>query len=98
MILSEKGTYLTTVPNLAIILKTLFKKKQQNKKALFAATGLRKPALKHTDLEYLEKLLIDKTIQPVIEKVYSITNMTEAQQHVRTGHKKGNIIVDLRCI
>ncbi|AIO18395.1 Zinc-type alcohol dehydrogenase-like protein [Candidatus Izimaplasma bacterium HR1] len=97
-ILTEKGSYLITVPDLPAMLKALFKVKQKNKKSLFAATGLRKPNLKNIDLDYLEGLLINKKITPVIEKIFDIKDMTKAQQHVRTGHKKGNIIVDLRKI
>lgn len=94
-ILSPNGKYLTTVPNATAMFKTIFKLKQPNKKELFAATGLRKPELKHSDLDFLEELLSNNEIKPFIEKVYNISEMTEAQKHVRTGHKKGNIIVDL---
>ncbi len=71
-ILTDKGIYLTTVPDMQAMFKTLFKFKQPNKKSLFAATGLRKPELKHKDLEFLETLLLNNEITPFIEKVYSL--------------------------
>jgi len=96
--LKDEGRYLITVPDLKAMLKAIFKIKQPNKKELFAATGLRKPDLKHVDLEYLEKLLVNKELNPYIEKVYDISEMTNAQKHVRSGHKKGNVIVNLKNI
>ena len=92
-ILTEEGRYLITVPTLGIMLKNLFVKNQKGKKALFAATGLNKPYQKMKDLEILEQLLVQKNIIPLIDKVYPIEEMTLAQKHVRTGHKKGNVIV-----
>ena len=97
-ILNEKGSYLTTVPNLSGMVKAILKIKQPNKKSLFAATGLRKITLKHQDLAFLEELLLNNEIRPYIEKVYDISDMTSAQKHVRTGHKKGNVIVNLLTI
>jgi len=97
-ILTKQGRYMTTVPSPSAMFKAIFKFKQPHKKELFAATGLRKPHLKHKDLTYLENLLVNKELTPFIEKVYDISQMTEAQKHVRSGHKKGNVIVDLTSL
>lgn len=94
-ILTSEGRYLSTVPTLATMLKTIFKKKQKGKKNLFAATGLRKAPEKHKDLELLENLLKEGKIKPLIDKVYPIEEMIPAQKYVETGHKKGSVLIKI---
>ena len=92
-ILTAEGRYLVTVPTPSIMLKNLFVKNQKGKKALFAATGLRKPNLKHIDLEFLEGLLESGEITPLVDKVFSLSEMAEAQKLVKSGRKTGNVII-----
>ncbi|MBU1141827.1 MAG: NAD(P)-dependent alcohol dehydrogenase [Firmicutes bacterium] len=94
-ILNEEGRYMTTVPTPSALLRLLFKKNQSGKKSLFAATGLRKPLQKHQDLEYLENLLKLKKIKPLMDTQYNLEDMTTAQKHVETGHKKGNVLIHI---
>jgi NADPH:quinone reductase-like Zn-dependent oxidoreductase len=94
-ILSSEGRYLSTVPTLGTMLKTIFKKEQKGKKSLFAATGLRKAPQKHEDLELLESLLKNNQIKLLMDKEYPIEEMIPAQKHVESGHKKGNVLVRL---
>lgn len=95
-ILKDQGRYMTTVPTLRLMFKTIFKIKGKGKQNLFAATGLRKVNLKQKDLDILEKMLASRDIKPFIEKTYNHDQLAQAQKHVRTGHKKGNVIIDLR--
>ena len=93
-ILTEHGRYMSTVPGPSAMLKTLFKVNQKGKKNLFAATGLRKASLKHIDLEYWELLLKDG-VEPLMDKEYSLEEMSKAQKYVESGHKKGNVTIKI---
>jgi len=94
-ILSNDGIYLTTVPSLGIMLSSLFKENKSKKRAGFMAAGLRKPDVKIKDLIYLEGLIQANELTPLIEKEFSINDLGEAQAYVETGHKVGNVIVNL---
>lgn len=95
-ILSVQGRYMSTFPGPSAILKTVFKAKQKGKKNLFTATGIRKAPQKHEDLSYLEELLVNKEIEPLMDKEYSLGQMIEAQKYVETGHKKGNVLIKIQ--
>lgn len=95
-ILCSEGRYLSTVPTIGMMLKTIIKKEQKGKKSLFAATGLRKPTQKHEDLNFLEKLLLQGKINPLIDKEYPIEEIISAQKYVETGHKKGNVLIRVK--
>jgi len=94
-ILSAEGRYMSTVPGPSAVLKGMLKIKQKGKKNLFTATGLRKAPQKHEDLSYLEGLLINQEIKPLMDKKYSLEQMIEAQKYVETGHKKGNVLIKI---
>ena len=94
-ILTEQGRYMSTVPGPSAMLKALFKINQKGKKNMFAATGLRKTDLKHNDLEYLESMLLHGGIEPLMDKEYSLEEMTVAQKYVESGHKKGNVTIKI---
>ena len=94
-ILTKEGRYLSTVPTIGVMFKSLFVKEQKGKKNMFAATGLRKPLQKHEDLELLENLLIQGKIKPLIDKEYPISEMISAQKYVESGHKKGNVLIKI---
>lgn len=95
-ILTTEGRYMSTFPGPSSMLKTLFRVKQKGKKNLFAATGLRKAPQKHKDLSYLEGLLVNQEIEPLMDKEYSLDQMIEAQKYVETGHKKGNVLIKIQ--
>lgn len=45
------------------------------------------------DLQLLCGLVSDKTIRPVIDKVYPLDEIVEAHRYVESGHKKGNVVI-----
>ena len=93
--LKPDGVYMTTVPSFAIMLQMLQTTKSKKKKAVFAATGLRPAAAKIKDLLFLNKLIEEDRIKPIIDKTYSLENIAEAHAYVDKGHKVGNVIIDL---
>ncbi|GAB5565210.1 MAG: NAD(P)-dependent alcohol dehydrogenase [Winogradskyella sp.] len=44
-------------------------------------------------LDNLKKQMEEKTLQPVIDKLYSLDEIVEAHTYVEKGHKKGNVII-----
>jgi NADPH:quinone reductase-like Zn-dependent oxidoreductase len=91
--LKPDGVYLSTVPTLGLMVRMAFTARSTGKKAAFMATGLRKPAEKRADLEFLSKLIQQETLKAVVDRVYPLTQMADAHRYVETGHKRGSVAV-----
>ena len=63
------------------------------KKAVFSATGLRKPEDKNKDLAILRELIEEGTLKPVIDRSYTLSQIADAHRYVDTGHKRGSVVV-----
>lgn len=93
-ILSECGRYMTTVPTGSILFYSLLTKATK-KKAIFMATGLRKPNQKRDDLKWMSEMIDKGRIRPIIDREYTLGTISEAHRYVETGHKRGSVVV--RC-
>jgi NADPH:quinone reductase-like Zn-dependent oxidoreductase len=93
-ILSDGGRYMTTVPTGSILLHSLLTKTAK-KKAIFMATGLRKPDQKRDDLKWMSEMMEQGRIRPVIDREFTLETISEAHRYVETGHKRGSVVV--RC-
>ena len=92
--LKQTGVYMTTVPTLGIMLQMLWRSKRK-KKAVFAATGLRKPVEKLKDLNIFTKLTQEGKFSPIIDRVYSFNQIADAHRYVDTERKKGCVVIDM---
>ena len=72
---------------------TLWTSQVGEKKALFAAAGLRPSEEKRQDLLHLKQLLEAGAIQPVIDRAYPLEQIADAHRYVDTGRKKGNVVI-----
>lgn len=91
-VLSAEGIYLTTVPSAGIMASMLFSSFSRQK-AVFAATGLRKPAAKRQDLDLLKTIIESGKLKAVIGRVFPIERIADAHRYVETGHKTGNAAI-----
>ena len=93
--LTETGVYLNPVLNMGMMMDMLKTSRSEEKKAIFAATGLRKEADKLVDFYFLRELLEKGILSPVIDRTYQLPQIAEAHRYVEKGHKKGNVIIDI---
>jgi NADPH:quinone reductase-like Zn-dependent oxidoreductase len=93
--LKEGGIYLTTVPAMGVIIRRLRPSGPTQKRAIFAATGLRPPSEKIKDLEALKVMAEEGRLRAIIDRNYRLEQVAEAHRYVEGGHRKGDVIVTL---
>ncbi|MBI0581405.1 MAG: NAD(P)-dependent alcohol dehydrogenase [Methanomassiliicoccales archaeon] len=93
--LKEGGIYLTTVPAMGVIIRRLWHSGPAQKRAIFAATGLRPAIEKIKDLEALKAMAEEGRLRAIIDRNYRLEQVVEAHRYVQEGHRKGDVIVTL---
>jgi len=94
-VLAENGIYLTTFPTPGVLFKGLFQLKRKGQRAFFIAAGMKPADEKIEKLKFLAELMKNKKIKTVISKRYSIDDIADAHRYVESGHKKGNVIINI---
>lgn len=89
-VLTAKGMYLTTAPNLSILLQMIWTSLFKGKRAVFATAGLMQ---NKANLAYLMELARHGTLNAVIDRRYPLEFLPEAHKYVETERKKGNVII-----
>lgn len=92
-ILKPDGVYLTTVPSVGLMIRSLVGGGFGRKKAIALTTGLREPELKRADLLFLGGLMERGVLRAVIDRTYPLGEIGDAHRYVDTGHKKGSVVV-----
>jgi NADPH:quinone reductase-like Zn-dependent oxidoreductase len=91
--LTRAGRYVCPVLGLGLLGAMIRTAIAGTRKARFSATGMLKPEVLRPMLGTLIDMVEDGTLAPVIDRVYPLADLIEAQRHMETGHKRGNIVV-----
>lgn len=88
--LTDDGSYITTVANFSVILNGLFNSKR-GKKIIF---DLSKSS--SSDLEFIRDLVLRGEYKPLINSVYDLNDIQEAHRQVKNSVKNGSVVVKIR--
>ena len=93
--LKQNGVFLEAGITLSVFPSVLKTAIFGSKKARIMATGLRPPAERSKDLNFIKGLIEKNKIVPVVDKVFPFEKMSEAHAYVDKGHKKGNVVITI---
>lgn len=91
--LAKSGRYLTTTIDFSNVPFMLFGNIWGGKQAIFAATGLRKPADQIADLAYIKNLILAGELKIIIDRAYPSDQVEAAYKYIEKGHKVGNVVI-----
>ncbi len=93
--LTKNGKYLTTVPWPRVIVQMIWTLIASRKKAIFTPMGLRSARKKSRDLIFLNRLVEEGKIKPVIDTIYPMEEIVQAHRYVEIGHRKGTVVIQV---
>ncbi|MFT6356782.1 MAG: NADPH:quinone reductase-like Zn-dependent oxidoreductase [Saprospiraceae bacterium] len=93
--LTQKGVYLSPVLELPLLFQMIKTSIIGTKKAMFDATGMRPVPELRILLQELIEIMVSGNLKTVIDRRYPLAEVAEAHKYVDTGHKKGNIVINV---
>ena len=91
-LLKPNGRYLLTEFGLAAIGQMLWTSLFGTKKVIGAASNMH---WRSTDLDFLNQLVASGSLQAVIDRQYPLSEIVAAHHYVETGHKVGNVAIEI---
>ncbi len=92
-VLTQKGKYLSPVISIGLLFQMLGTSFVGSKKALFDATGLKKPEILKEMLRKLLMYIQEKKLDVVIDRQFPLEQAVDAHAYVESGHKRGNVVL-----
>lgn len=90
MSLKDGGRYLLAVADMFNQFRAIWTSMQGKKKVIAGIASERSE-----DLDLIVQLFEDKKLVPVIDKVYSFSDLPAAHAYAEQGHKKGNVVITM---
>lgn len=92
-VLKPEGAYMSPVWGLTLLGWMFITAMFSSKKALFAATGLRKAPEIREMLKHLLEIIAAGKHRTIIDRQFPLEKLAEAHTYIDAGHKKGNLII-----
>lgn len=94
-VLKPNGKYLSPVLSGGLLIRMLWTKLVGGKQAIFAATGLCPVPKLRTMLDEIKTLMTNGDLKMIVDKTYTLADVPEAHRYADSGHKRGNLIVEV---
>lgn len=94
-VLAERGKYISPVLKFSLSVQMLCSGLFGRKKALFDATGMKKPKELKALLKELIQISAEGKLKTVIDRQFPLEKVAQAHAYIDTGHKKGNVIISI---
>ena len=93
--LKPGGSYISPVLNLGLLGRMIFVNRFSRKKAKFSATGMMPVDQQLPLMRDLLTRIANGQLKMVIDRRFSLDRVAEAHAYVDTGHKRGNVILEM---
>ncbi|MFK7809314.1 MAG: NAD(P)-dependent alcohol dehydrogenase [Saprospiraceae bacterium] len=93
-LLSKNGIYMSPVLGFPLLFQMIKTSIMGSKKALFSATGTLSTEKIKSLLQEIKLLMETAQLKSVIDKRYSLAQVSDAHRYIDRGHKRGNVVID----
>lgn len=91
--LRENGIFMSPVLSMSLLYHMMISGISGGKKAKFSATGIKPVSELRVLFKELKELLAQGSIRTLMDKKFSLEQITEAHNYVDSGRKRGNIVL-----